>query len=119
MSVADRDTVGSQFIVTFSANHHLDRKYVVFGKLVQGHEVLKRIESVGDEEGIPTATVKIIYCGEIPEEKRKSIKSKIGKDASSDANSHEVRRREKHKRSSKERRKKKKKIRYIRIRVSF
>lgn len=25
MSVADRDTVGSQFIVTFSANHHLDR----------------------------------------------------------------------------------------------
>ena len=49
--------------------NHLNRKYVVFGKLVQGHEVLKRIESVGDEEGIPTATVKIIYCGEIPEGK--------------------------------------------------
>lgn len=25
MSVADRDTVGSQFIITFGANHHLDR----------------------------------------------------------------------------------------------
>lgn len=41
-----------------------DRKYVVFGKLVQGDEVLKKIESVGDEEGRPTVTVKIINCGE-------------------------------------------------------
>jgi peptidyl-prolyl isomerase G (cyclophilin G) len=25
MSIADRDALGSQFIVTFRANHHLDR----------------------------------------------------------------------------------------------
>lgn len=42
---------------------------MVFGKLMQGSEVLRRIESVGDEEGIPTATVKIIYCGELLEGK--------------------------------------------------
>lgn len=41
-----------------------DRKYVVFGKLVQGDEVLEKVESVGDEEGRPMVTVKIINCGE-------------------------------------------------------
>lgn len=42
----------------------LIRKNVVFGKLIQGKEVLKKIERVGDEEGKPTVTVKIISCGE-------------------------------------------------------
>ena len=43
------------------------RKHVVFGKLVQGHNVLKKIEEFGDEEGHPTVTVKIINCGEYSE----------------------------------------------------
>jgi len=37
---------------------------VVFGKLVQGHNILKKIEDVGDEEGLPIVTVKVINCGE-------------------------------------------------------
>lgn len=45
----------------------LNRKYVVFGKLVQGNEILKKIENVGDEEGRPSVTVKIINCGEFLE----------------------------------------------------
>ena len=73
MEIADRDAVGSQFIITFKANHHLDRKYLVFGKLVQGNEVLKKIENVGDEEGIPTVTVKIINCGEVSEGKGRAL----------------------------------------------
>ncbi|KAK2993767.1 hypothetical protein RJ640_025074 [Escallonia rubra] len=89
MAIADRDARGSLFSVTFRANHHFDRKYVVFGKLVQGHEVLKKIESVGDEEGRPTVTVKIVNCGEY-----------------SEGGNHEVRRKGKPKKSSKERRKK-------------
>jgi peptidyl-prolyl isomerase G (cyclophilin G) len=40
------------------------RKNVVFGKLVEGLQVLKRIEDVGDNEGNPSVTVKIINCGE-------------------------------------------------------
>lgn len=40
---------------------------MVFGKLVQGLEVLKRIENTGDDEGRPTVTVKIINCGEFSE----------------------------------------------------
>ena len=37
---------------------------MIFGKLVQGHNILKKIEDVGDEEGLPSVTVKIINCGE-------------------------------------------------------
>ncbi|MBA0789986.1 hypothetical protein Gohar_014661 [Gossypium harknessii] len=105
MAIADRDTVGSQFVITFKANHDLDRKYIVFGQLVQGNEVLKKIENVGDEEGIPTVTVKIINCGEVIEDKRKN-KLRMGKDASSGANNYEVRRKGKNKKSSRDKRKK-------------
>ncbi|KAB5553318.1 hypothetical protein DKX38_010629 [Salix brachista] len=79
MSIADRDALGSQFIITFRSNHHLDRKYVVFGKLVQGNRVLKNIEDAGDEEGRPTVTVKIINCGEFIEDKKKVNKLKVEK----------------------------------------
>ncbi|XP_052209505.1 peptidyl-prolyl cis-trans isomerase CYP95-like isoform X2 [Diospyros lotus] len=106
MAVADRDTRGSLFTITFRANHHLDRKYVIFGKLVQGYDVLKKIENVDGEDGKPSVPVKIINCGELLEEKKKASKSKIGKDASSESNSHQVHRRGKHKKSSRERRKK-------------
>ncbi|GKV42081.1 hypothetical protein SLEP1_g49526 [Rubroshorea leprosula] len=105
MPISYRDSIGSQFIITLSAAHHLDRKSVVFGKLVQGDEVLKKIENVGDEEGIPMVTVKIINCGEFTEDKKKN-RSKTGKDASPGANSHEVGRKGKHKKSSRDRRKK-------------
>ncbi|WMV42646.1 hypothetical protein MTR67_036031 [Solanum verrucosum] len=90
MAIADRDARGSIFSITFQADHHLDRKCVVFGKLIDGLEVLKKIESVGNEEGKPDVTVKIINCGELPDDKRKLNKLKNGK----------------HKKSSKERRKK-------------
>ncbi|KAJ6373101.1 hypothetical protein OIU76_027438 [Salix suchowensis] len=75
------------------ANHHLDRFYVVFGKLVQGDEVLKNIEDAGDEEGRPTVTVKIVNCGEFIEDKRKVNKLKT----------------EKHKKSSRDRKKRRRK----------
>ncbi|GMP94626.1 hypothetical protein CsSME_00044022 [Camellia sinensis var. sinensis] len=67
MAVADRDERGSLFIITFKANYRLDRKYVVFGKIVDGYKVLNKIENVGDHEGRPSVTVKIINCGEFHE----------------------------------------------------
>lgn len=36
----------------------------MFGKLVEGHDVLKKIENCGDKEGRPVVTVKITKCGE-------------------------------------------------------
>ncbi|XP_038696180.1 peptidyl-prolyl cis-trans isomerase CYP95-like isoform X2 [Tripterygium wilfordii] len=106
MSISDRDISGSIFVVTFKASHHLDRKYVVFGKLVKGDEVLKKIEDAGDEEGRPVVTVKVIKCGEFNEDVKKLSKLKAGKDASPDAYSREIRKRGKHKKSSRDRRKK-------------
>ncbi|KAJ7966150.1 Peptidyl-prolyl cis-trans isomerase [Quillaja saponaria] len=107
MAIADRDTLGSHFLVTLKADHHLDRNHVVFGKLVQGYDILKKMEDVGDEEGHPTVTVKIINSGEY-KDRKKLNKLKIGKDASSEANSYEARRRGKHKKPSRDRRKRRK-----------
>ncbi|PPR95765.1 hypothetical protein GOBAR_AA24903 [Gossypium barbadense] len=103
MAIADRDTVGSQFVITFKANHDLD-KYVVFGQLVQGNEVLKKMENVGNEEGIPTVTVKIINCGEVSEDNMKN-KFRTGNDTFSAANNYESRRKGKNKKSSRDKRK--------------
>ncbi|KAL0297328.1 UNVERIFIED_CONTAM: Peptidyl-prolyl cis-trans isomerase CYP95 [Sesamum radiatum] len=64
MAIADREERGSLFNITFKADHHLDWKNIVFGKLVDGHEVLKKIENAGDDEGKPAVTVKIVNSGE-------------------------------------------------------
>ncbi|XP_038711017.1 peptidyl-prolyl cis-trans isomerase CYP95-like isoform X1 [Tripterygium wilfordii] len=106
MSISDRDNSGSIFIITFKASQHLDRKHIVFGKLVKGDEVLKKIEDAGDEEGRPAVTVKVIKCGEFDEDVTKVSKLKAGTNASREANSHEIRKRGKHKKSSRDRRKK-------------
>ncbi|KAG0049163.1 peptidylprolyl isomerase protein [Linnemannia elongata] len=45
----------------------LDGKHTVFGKIDQGEELLKKLESVGTPSGAPTATVEIVDCGEIQE----------------------------------------------------
>ncbi|CAA7403146.1 unnamed protein product [Spirodela intermedia] len=64
MANAGRDTNGSQFFITFKATPHLDGKHVVFGKLVQGHEFLKRLEAVETDDTRPIHPVKIVDCGE-------------------------------------------------------
>jgi len=44
MALAGPDTGGSQFFVTLSPQPHLDGGYTAFGEVVQGLEVLDRIE---------------------------------------------------------------------------
>ncbi|KAK1282825.1 Serine/threonine-protein kinase TOR [Acorus calamus] len=110
------NTNGSQFFITFKATPHLDGKHVVFGKLVQGRETLKKMESVETEKDKPVVLVKIVNCGELPDnkshgtivlsnDKKIKIKSKREKDVSSDSDSLEERRKRRHKKSSKSRRK--------------
>jgi peptidylprolyl isomerase len=56
----------SQFFFTFADCSKLTGKHVVFGEIVDGWEVLDRIESVGgnkDNDGKPTTTVNIVECG--------------------------------------------------------
>ncbi|PIA65519.1 hypothetical protein AQUCO_00100785v1 [Aquilegia coerulea] len=97
---------GSQFFITFKEAHHLDGLHVVFGKLVRGRKTLKKIENAGSEEGEPAYLVKIVKCGELIEGKKKANKLK-SKDASSDVDSHEGRKKGKTKKSSRGKRKKK------------
>ena len=53
-------TDGSQFFLTFTATPHLDGKHTIFGEVVDGAEVLKKIEKLGTRgSGRPRARVEI------------------------------------------------------------
>ena len=78
MANAGPNTNGSQFFLCFKATPHLDGRHVVFGQVVEGLEVLDKLEAVGSRSGTPSQQVKIVDCGEItPDEKAgESKKSK-------------------------------------------
>lgn len=44
MANAGPDTNGSQFFITHGPQPHLDGRHTVFGKVVEGHELLDRIQ---------------------------------------------------------------------------
>jgi peptidyl-prolyl cis-trans isomerase B (cyclophilin B) len=47
MALSGPDTGGSQFFITHSPAPHLDGRYTVFGRVVNGMDVVERIR-VGD-----------------------------------------------------------------------
>ncbi|UCC78855.1 MAG: peptidylprolyl isomerase [Candidatus Zixiibacteriota bacterium] len=48
MATSGRDTGGSQFFICLSRQPHLDGRYTAFGKVIEGWDVLDKIE-IGDE----------------------------------------------------------------------
>lgn len=67
LSMANKgpNTNGSQFFICLGPTDWLDGKHVVFGNLVEGHGLLKTIESVGSSSGRPKYDVVITDCGQL------------------------------------------------------
>jgi peptidylprolyl isomerase len=65
MANAGPNTNGSQFFLCTAATPHLDGKHVVFGQVVTGYDVVKKIEAVGSRSGQTSAKVTISECGKV------------------------------------------------------
>lgn len=67
MANAGPNTNGSQFFICTEKTPWLDGKHVVFGKVVDGYNVVKEMESVGSDSGSTRETVAIEDCGQLSE----------------------------------------------------
>jgi len=66
MANSGKDTNGSQFFITTVVTSWLDGRHVVFGEVLEGYDIVEKIENcekgTGDK---PAETVKIAKSGEL------------------------------------------------------
>jgi len=72
MANAGPHTNGSQFFICTAVTSWLDGAHVVFGKVVEGMEVVKKMEALGSNSGRTRAKVWISDCGELTQEEEQA-----------------------------------------------
>lgn len=67
MANSGPDTNGSQFFITTAITSWLDGKHVVFGEVLEGWEIVDKIQNVprGSSDSSPAKPVKIVKSGEL------------------------------------------------------
>lgn len=65
MANAGPNTNGSQFFLCTAQTPWLDNKHVVFGKVVEGMDVVKKIEGLGSDSGDTRAKIVVADCGQL------------------------------------------------------
>lgn len=65
MANAGPNTNGSQFFITTVVTSWLDGKHVVFGKVVEGMDIVRTIEKLGSQSGATAKKIIVADCGEV------------------------------------------------------
>ncbi|XP_017762476.1 PREDICTED: peptidyl-prolyl cis-trans isomerase-like [Eufriesea mexicana] len=65
MANAGPNTNGSQFFITCAKTSWLDGKHVVFGKVIEGMDVVRKMEGMGSQSGKTTKKIVIVKSGQL------------------------------------------------------